>query len=64
MSVAPWYINTGTGPSLKHQKAPLYNANPDKLQERFARGTKAVSLIHYCPLALFAQDYFGEIITD
>lgn len=43
MSVAPWYMNTGTGPSLKHQKAPLYNADPSKLQERFSRGTKAVS---------------------
>lgn len=42
MSVAPWYLNTGTGPSLKHQKAPLYNDDPNKLKERFARGTKSV----------------------
>lgn len=43
MSVAPWYMNTGQGPSLKHQKAPIYNDDPNKLRERFARGSKAVS---------------------
>lgn len=44
MSVAPWYLSTGTEPSLKHQKAPLYNADPDKLKERFDRGAKVVGL--------------------
>ncbi|ORY89839.1 Pre-mRNA splicing Prp18-interacting factor-domain-containing protein [Leucosporidium creatinivorum] len=41
MAVAPWYLSTGGGPSLKHQKAPVYNADPNKLQERFDRGAKA-----------------------
>ena len=50
MSVAPWYINEGTGPSLRHTKAPLYDANPNKLKERFARGTKVVSLPNPTPL--------------
>lgn len=69
MSVAPWYLSTGGGPSLKHQKvgplsrtrcaaltlspshhaqAPVYNADPNKLQERFDRGVKAVS-VHAAP---------------
>ena len=40
MSVAPWYISTGSAPSLKHQKAPLYNDDPNKLNHRFDRGAK------------------------
>ena len=47
MSVAPWYMSTGGGPSLKHQKVPMeYNADPSKLKERFARGTKVVCSLH------------------
>lgn len=44
MAVAPWYMDTGDGPSLKHQKhaGGLYNDDPGKLKERFDRGKKAV----------------------
>ena len=38
MAQAPWYMDTGTGPSLKHHKAPEYNADPAKLQGRYRRG--------------------------
>ncbi|KAH8929321.1 hypothetical protein BT69DRAFT_1311224 [Atractiella rhizophila] len=37
MASAPWYMDTGR-PSLKHQKAPLYNDDPEKMKERFTRG--------------------------
>lgn len=48
MSNAPWYLKASAdeGPSLKHHKAPgKYNAAPSKLDQRFARGVKAVSLV-------------------
>lgn len=47
MSVAPWYLRKEdevAAPSLKFQKTAMYNADPDKLKERFDRGAKAVSL--------------------
>ncbi|GAA5837824.1 hypothetical protein JCM11251_004670 [Rhodosporidiobolus azoricus] len=42
MANAPWYMSDGhSGPTLKHHKAPKYNNDPSKLQERFTRGVKA-----------------------
>ncbi|GAA6018561.1 hypothetical protein JCM10207_007218 [Rhodosporidiobolus poonsookiae] len=42
MANAPWYMSDGhSGPTLKHHKAPKYNNDPGKLQERFQRGVKA-----------------------
>ncbi|GAA5893442.1 hypothetical protein JCM6882_008035 [Rhodosporidiobolus microsporus] len=42
MANAPWYMSDGhSGPTLKHHKAPKYNNDPGKLQERFTRGVKA-----------------------
>ncbi|GAA6032363.1 hypothetical protein JCM8097_008137 [Rhodosporidiobolus ruineniae] len=42
MANAPWYMSDGvSGPTLKHHKAPKYNNDPTKLQERFSRGAKA-----------------------
>ena len=41
MAVAPWYLSAGPEVGLKFQKTKAtYNADPSKLQERFARGTK------------------------
>lgn len=40
MANAPWYLESGTGPSLKHQKAPEYDDDPHKLEDRFKRGQK------------------------
>ncbi|GAA5934715.1 mRNA splicing protein SLU7 [Sporobolomyces koalae] len=44
MSNAPWYLRASAneGPSLKHHKAPgKYNADPNKLGERYQRGAKS-----------------------
>ncbi len=42
MAVAPWYLSAGPEVGLKFQKTKAkYNADPNKLQERFHRGAKA-----------------------
>lgn len=41
MAKPSWWQDTGSGPSLKHQKAPSrydYNADPKKLDQKFERG--------------------------
>jgi len=37
MAKAPWYMNSGAGPSLVHHKGPTYNADPNKLGGRYER---------------------------
>lgn len=42
MAQAPWYMDTGVGPSLSHHKnTKVYNADPSKLDSRYDRGGKA-----------------------
>ncbi|EJD52380.1 pre-mRNA-splicing factor SLU7 [Auricularia subglabra TFB-10046 SS5] len=37
---APWYLETG-GPSLDHQRRPMYDSSSSKLDEWYARGERA-----------------------
>ncbi|KAK4054228.1 mRNA splicing protein [Microbotryomycetes sp. JL201] len=50
MSKAPWYLAaSGDGPTLKHHKGPKYNADPNKLQERYERGVKGPAAKKFRP---------------
>ncbi|GAA97630.1 uncharacterized protein L969DRAFT_94771 [Mixia osmundae IAM 14324] len=41
MAKAPWYMDTGAGPSLSHTKGPEYDPSPSKLNARYDRGQRA-----------------------
>ena len=37
MAQAPWYMDTGAGPSLAHHAGPKYDADPNKLKSRYEK---------------------------
>lgn len=42
MAKAPWYMDTGTGPTLSHHKSKIeYNADPSKLEARYQKKVSA-----------------------
>lgn len=42
MAKAPWYMDTGTGPTLSHHKSNIvYNADPSKLEARYQKKVSA-----------------------
>ena len=44
MAQAPWYMATGSGPTLSHHKSTKeYNADPRKLESRYDRGNASAS---------------------
>jgi len=58
MAKAPWYMDTGAGPTLSHHKSNIeYNADPSKLEARYQKKVVSVGIC-----ALEAYIYMLHIV--